>query len=136
MTGIITDRLETIAKMLEEAHRSLAELSNVVSYIGNTVPPASEVSPALIGLMVLILAVFVGYYVVWKVTPALHSPLMSVTNAISSVVIIGAIIAAGQETHSVASMFGFIAIVIATVNIVGGFLVTYRMLAMFDQNKK
>jgi len=86
-------------------------------------------------LTVFVLACFVGYYVVWKVTPALHTPLMSVTNAISSIIIIGGIIAVGASE----SVFGFLAIVLASVNIFGGFMVTNRMLAMFkakDQKKK
>ena len=80
---------------------------------------------------VFILACFVGYYVVWKVTPALHTPLMSVTNAISSIIVLGAIVAAGVEVSGVSSWFGFGATILAAVNIFGGFLVTQRMLAMF-----
>jgi len=83
------------------------------------------------GLTVFVLACFVGYYVVWKVTPALHAPLMSVTNAISSVIIIGAIFAAAQQLCQSSRIFGFIAIVLASINIFGGFTVTYRMLSMF-----
>lgn len=88
------------------------------------------------GLTVFILACFVGYYVVWKVTPALHSPLMGVTNAISSVIIVGALIAAGPALFSVSKVFGFLAIMLASVNIFGGFIVTKRMLDMFHQKKK
>lgn len=83
------------------------------------------------GLTVFILACFVGYYVVWKVTPALHAPLMSVTNAISSVIIIGAIFAASQYFYVSSQIFGFLAIVFASINIFGGFTVTHRMLSMF-----
>jgi NAD(P) transhydrogenase subunit alpha len=82
-------------------------------------------------LIIFVLAVFVGYYVVWSVTPALHTPLMSVTNAISSVIIVGAMIASGAE--GVAAFFGFLAVVLASVNIFGGFAVTERMLAMFKK---
>lgn len=82
-------------------------------------------------LSIFILAVFVGYYVVWSVTPALHTPLMAVTNAISSVIIVGAIIAAGPHGWSNAKILGFIAIVLAGINIFGGFAVTHRMLAMY-----
>lgn len=85
------------------------------------------------GLTVFILACFVGYYVVWKVTPALHSPLMSVTNAISSVVIVGAILAATPEEFGIASVFGFIGIILASINIFGGFVITQRMLSMFKK---
>ena len=80
---------------------------------------------------VFVLAVFVGYYVVWNVTPALHSPLMSVTNAISSVIIVGALIAVGPADLSVSKVMGFIAVVLASINIFGGFIVTQRMLRMY-----
>ena len=83
------------------------------------------------GFTVFILACIIGYYVVWSVTPSLHSPLMSVTNAISSVIIVGAILAAGPIDLSIAKIFGLIAVVLASVNIFGGFIVTYRMLSMF-----
>lgn len=82
---------------------------------------------------VFILACFVGYYVVWKVTPALHAPLMSVTNAISSVIIVGAIFAATQHLYCGSRIFGFIAIVLASINIFGGFTITHRMLSMFQK---
>ena len=87
--------------------------------------------PGVYDLIVFVVAVFVGYYVVWSVTPALHTPLMSVTNAISSVIIVGALIAAG--TGGVATFFGFLAVILASVNIFGGFAVTERMLAMFKK---
>lgn len=92
--------------------------------------------PFIIGLTVFVLAVFVGYYVVWRVTPALHSPLMAVTNAISSVIIVGALLSAGTEGISLSKVFGFIAVILASINIFGGFVVTRRMLAMFKKNKK
>ncbi len=85
----------------------------------------------VMGLTVLVLAGFVGYYVVWRVTPALHAPLMAMTNAISSVVIVGALLAAGLAGGSVAKVFGFLAVLLAAINIFGGFIVTNRMLAMF-----
>jgi NAD(P) transhydrogenase subunit alpha len=84
-------------------------------------------------LTVFVLAVFVGYYVVWRVTPALHSPLMSVTNAISSVIIVGALIAAGPAGFSFSKVMGFVAVTLASVNIFGGFIVTQRMLQMFKK---
>ena len=84
---------------------------------------------------IFILAVFVGYYVVWNVTPALHSPLMGVTNAISSVIIVGALIAAGPADMSLAKFLGFVAVALASVNIFGGFIVTQRMLQMFKKKK-
>jgi len=86
-------------------------------------------------LTVFVLACFVGYYVVWRVTPALHSPLMSVTNAISSVIIVGALIAAGPAGFSFSKVMGFIAVILASINIFGGFIVTQRMLQMFQKKK-
>jgi H+-translocating NAD(P) transhydrogenase subunit alpha len=91
--------------------------------------------PFVFELTVFVLAVFVGYYVVWRVTPALHSPLMSVTNAVSSVIIVGALIAAGPPGVSFAKIMGFIAVTLAAVNIFGGFIVTQRMLQMFQRKK-
>ncbi|MEJ2123406.1 MAG: proton-translocating transhydrogenase family protein [Alphaproteobacteria bacterium] len=97
-------------------------------------------------LSVFVLAIFVGYYVVWSVTPALHTPLMSVTNAISSVIVVGALLAVGIEAGSLvdgasdssfmSKLFGFLALVMASVNIFGGFLVTQRMLAMYKKKEK
>lgn len=92
-------------------------------------------SPFVFGLTVFVLAVFVGYYVVWRVTPALHSPLMAVTNAISSVIIVGAILAAGLDSFGLSQIMGFIAVTLAAVNIFGGFIVTRRMLHMFNKKK-
>lgn len=86
-------------------------------------------------LSIFVLAVFVGYYVVWSVTPALHTPLMAVTNAISSVIIVGAIVATGLEGWSIGKILGFIAVMLAAVNIFGGFAVTQRMLAMYKKKK-
>jgi NAD(P) transhydrogenase subunit alpha len=86
-------------------------------------------------LTVFVLAVFVGYHVVWRVTPALHSPLMAVTNAISSVIIVGALIAAGPAGISFSKVMGFVAVTLASVNIFGGFIVTQRMLQMFKKKK-
>ena len=99
-----------------------------------------EIDPFIFRLSIFILSIFVGYYVVWSVTPSLHTPLMSVTNAISSVIIVGAIIAslAGDNTKifNLSNIFGFLAIILASVNIFGGFLVTQRMLAMYKKKKK
>jgi NAD(P) transhydrogenase subunit alpha len=88
------------------------------------------------GLTVLVLACFVGYYVVWRVTPALHSPLMAVTNAVSSVIIVGALVAAGPAGLDFSKVLGFLAVILASVNIFGGFLVTQRMLSMFKKKGK
>jgi NAD(P) transhydrogenase subunit alpha len=103
---------------------------------------ANAVDPFVFRLSIFVLAVFVGYYVVWSVTPALHTPLMSVTNAISSVIVVGALLAVGvaliTNDHGtiLARGLGFIALVFASVNIFGGFLVTQRMLAMYQKKKK
>jgi NAD(P) transhydrogenase subunit alpha len=86
-------------------------------------------------LTIFALACFVGYYVVWRVTPALHSPLMSVTNAVSSVIIVGALLAAGLKGVGAAQLFGAIAVVLASINIFGGFIVTHRMLSMFKKKQ-
>jgi NAD(P) transhydrogenase subunit alpha len=99
-----------------------------------------EIDPFIFRLSIFILSIFIGYYVVWSVTPSLHTPLMSVTNAISSVIIVGAIIAAlsgvDGAIFSTSSILGFLAIILAAVNIFGGFLVTQRMLAMYKKKKK
>ena len=101
-----------------------------------------EIDPFIFRLSIFVLAIFVGYYVVWSVTPALHTPLMSVTNAISSVIIVGALLAvavdllAAGEGGWIAKIFGVIAVALASVNIFGGFLVTQRMLAMYQKKEK
>ena len=99
-----------------------------------------EIDPFIFRLSIFVLSIFVGYYVVWSVTPSLHTPLMSVTNAISSVIIVGAIIAANtlnsQTGFELSGILGFIAIILAAINIFGGFLVTQRMLQMYRKKKK
>ena len=99
-----------------------------------------EIDPFIFRLSIFILSIFVGYYVVWSVTPSLHTPLMSVTNAISSVIIVGAIIAtlsgSAEKIFETSNIFGFLAIILAAVNIFGGFLVTQRMLQMYKKKKK
>ena len=99
-----------------------------------------EIDPFIFRLSIFMLSIFVGYYVVWSVTPSLHTPLMSVTNAISSVIIVGAIVAASSLSSDVGfelyNMFGLLAIILAAVNIFGGFLVTQRMLQMYKKRKK
>ena len=99
------------------------------------VPAAAGVGPIVFLLAIFVMACFVGYYVVWNVTPALHSPLMAVTNAISSVIIVGAMLATGLSHGVVPRIFGFLAVTLASVNIFGGFAVTQRMLSMFRTNK-
>ena len=99
-----------------------------------------EVDPFIFRLSIFVLSIFIGYYVVWSVTPSLHTPLMSVTNAISSVIIVGAIVAASSLTShtdfDLSNILGFVAIMLAAINIFGGFLVTQRMLQMYRKKKK
>ena len=99
-----------------------------------------EIDPFIFRLSIFVLSIFIGYYVVWSVTPSLHTPLMSVTNAISSVIIVGAIIAASNLSSNVgfelSNIFGFVAILLAAINIFGGFLVTQRMLQMYKKKEK
>ena len=99
-----------------------------------------EIDPFIFRLSIFVLSIFVGYYVVWSVTPSLHTPLMSVTNAISSVIIVGGIVAAAslssEANFELSNILGFIAIVLAAINIFGGFLVTQRMLQMYKKRKK
>ena len=118
--GTLAHNLELIARQLATAQAA---------------PAAVGGAPFVYELTVFVLAVFVGYYVVWRVTPALHSPLMSVTNAISSVIIVGALIAAGPVGISFAKIMGFVAVALASVNIFGGFIVTQRMLQMFQKKR-
>jgi NAD(P) transhydrogenase subunit alpha len=118
---------------LADRARDLAEQAVALA---NTTPGAAEHQPFVVLFTVFVLACFVGYHVVWRVTPALHSPLMAVTNAISSVIIVGALIAAGTGALEFSEVMGFIAIALASVNIFGGFLVTHRMLSMFKKKQK
>lgn len=102
-----------------------------------------EIDPFIFRLSIFVLSIFVGYYVVWSVTPALHTPLMAVTNAISSVIVVGALLAAGSNLElasgvsgMIAKGFGFVALILAAVNIFGGFLVTQRMLSMYRKKQR
>ena len=99
-----------------------------------------EIDPLIFRLSIFVLSIFVGYYVVWSVTPSLHTPLMAVTNAISSVIIVGAIVAASgfniESDFELSNIFGLTAIVLAAINIFGGFLVTQRMLQMYKKKKR
>ncbi|PSJ60974.1 proton-translocating transhydrogenase family protein [Pseudaminobacter soli (ex Li et al. 2025)] len=94
------------------------------------------IDPFVFRFAIFVLAIFVGYYVVWSVTPALHTPLMAVTNAISSVIVVGALLAVGIAASGLATGFGFVALMLVSVNIFGGFLVTQRMLAMYKKKEK
>lgn len=122
------------ARRLAEQAGALAEHARSMTLrAAETAAPGAD--PFIFLLAIFLMACFVGYYVVWNVTPALHSPLMAVTNAISSVIIVGAMLATGLGTSRWSIAFGFIAVVLASVNIFGGFLVTQRMLSMFKRKQ-
>ena len=126
---------------IARAARGLAEQADQLAVQAGTLAQSAAAAhggsdPLVIGLTVFVLACFVGYYVVWRVTPALHSPLMSVTNAVSSVIIVGALIAAGPAGVNFSKVMGFCAVILASVNIFGGFIVTHRMLQMFKKKTK
>jgi NAD(P) transhydrogenase subunit alpha len=129
------NQLADEAARLAEHARALAAQAPFVSTVPIEGVP-HEAAPFVYLFAVFLMACFVGYYVVWNVTPALHSPLMAVTNAISSVIIVGAMLAAGLAYSGWAMSFGFLAVILASVNIFGGFLVTQRMLAMFKARGK
>ena len=132
------DPTQQAQKAAQDAHilaHDLDSLSNQIMLQAHAATTGGE-SHFTFFLTVFVLACFVGYYVVWRVTPALHSPLMSVTNAVSSVIIVGALIAAGPAAISFSKFMGFLAVTLASVNIIGGFIVTQRMLAMFKKKQK
>ena len=127
-----SEALNHKAELLAQQATELAEELNAAHLQLQT----SGVDPFVFGITVFVLACFVGYYVVWRVTPALHTPLMAVTNAISGIIIVGAIIALGPEGSGLSHYAGFFAVVLASINIFGGFIVTQRMLAMFQKKDK
>ena len=128
------DRAQAAAEVTRQAAEAAQQYADAAAAMLAATAHAATgaaIDPFVFRFSIFILAVFVGYYVVWSVTPALHTPLMSVTNAISSVIIVGALLATGAG--GAAAVFGFIAVVLASVNIFGGFAVTERMLAMFKK---
>ena len=127
----------SLSELAEQASALGQKLSEHATEIATTTHSAhGAIDPLIFGITVLVLSCFIGYFVVWSVTPALHSPLMGVTNAISSVIIVGALIAAGpKDPNFFASLMGFFATVLASINIFGGFIVTQRMLSMFKRKK-
>jgi NAD(P) transhydrogenase subunit alpha len=129
--GELAGNAHDLANRLDDLTQQVAALSHAAV---TTVAGHSDMFVSF--LTVFVLAVFVGYYVVWRVTPALHSPLMSVTNAVSSVIIVGALIAAGPAGVSFSKVIGLVAVALASVNIFGGFIVTQRMLQMFKKKQK
>jgi NAD(P) transhydrogenase subunit alpha len=143
------DAAQAAADAAAEAARIAAEVAAEVAASGGADVMAAAASsasggaidPFVFRLSIFVLAIFVGYYVVWSVTPALHTPLMSVTNAISSVIVVGALLAVGVDIMSaegtgMARAFGFVALILASVNIFGGFMVTHRMLAMYKKKER
>src|ERR1700712_4704094 len=128
-----TQLAQEAARIADRA-QELALRLNAMS--DTAMPSVAAVEPFIFLLAIFLMACFVGYYVVWNVTSALHSPLMAVTNAISSVIIVGAMLATGLGTSAWAMGFGFIAVTLASVNIFGGFMVTQRMLSMFKPRGK
>ncbi|MGB7204495.1 MAG: proton-translocating transhydrogenase family protein [Anderseniella sp.] len=130
---------ETAKTAAEQAQALADQAALVADGVGAAAGAATGIDPFVFRLAIFVLAIFVGYYVVWQVTPALHTPLMSVTNAISSVIVVGALLAVGAGAiasgSTAAMVFGFIALIFASVNIFGGFLVTQRMLAMYKKKE-
>ena len=147
MTDVTPQELLDKARAAAEAARQAADAAQAYAdQLAHGIGAATHmatggaIDPFVFRLAIFALAVFVGYYVVWSVTPALHTPLMSVTNAISSVIVVGALLSVGVDLSAngdtgsiLARIFGFIALILASVNIFGGFLVTERMLAMYKK---
>jgi len=139
---------QTLQKALDQLDQASAAVKLAVQNLANA-PGGAEaagdaahaisggaIDPFVFRFAIFVLAIFVGYYVVWSVTPALHTPLMAVTNAISSVIVVGALLAVGIAASGIAAGFGFVALMLVSVNIFGGFLVTQRMLAMYKKKDK
>jgi NAD(P) transhydrogenase subunit alpha len=128
--------LTTISKQAGDIAEQATALQQQSEALQAQIAHGGMVDPFVFGFTVFVLACFVGYYVVWRVTPALHTPLMSVTNAISGIIIVGAIIALGPQGFGFSHTLGLIAVIIASINIFGGFVVTQRMLAMFQKKER
>lgn len=136
MNDDLAAKAADLAKQAADFAKAVADFADQAAAAAATVPATvtgSGQTPFITLLTIFALACFVGYYVVWRVTPALHSPLMAVTNAVSSVIIVGALLAAGLKGFGWPQFFGFVAVTLAAVNIFGGFIVTHRMLAMFKK---
>jgi NAD(P) transhydrogenase subunit alpha len=145
MATISPEEAANLAQTAAEVARRAADAAQGyadAAAVGAHAATGGAIDPFVFRLSIFVLAVFVGYYVVWAVTPALHTPLMSVTNAISSVIVVGALLAVGVSLVGadggpvVARALGFVALIFASINIFGGFLVTQRMLAMYQKKKK
>lgn len=126
------DALDKAVAAVQQAALNLPDAAEAAGALAHGAT-GGAIDPFVFRLAIFVLSIFVGYYVVWSVTPALHTPLMAVTNAISSVIVVGALLAVGISASGLATGFGFIALVLASVNIFGGFLVTQRMLAMYKK---
>lgn len=124
----ISDEARKLAEQASALSERSAAIEMQIQQVGNG-------DPFIMGLTVFMLACFVGYYVVWRVTPALHTPLMAVTNAISGIIIVGAMIAVGPDGMGFSQTVGFLAVILASINIFGGFIVTQRMLHMFKKKQ-
>jgi len=133
MDNSLTQTAVDLANQAAALAAKAAALAQQTTMATHEAAPAGGVDMLTMGLTVFVLACFVGYYVVWRVTPALHSPLMAVTNAISSVIIVGALLAAGASQVGFSETMGLLAVVLASVNIFGGFVVTQRMLGKFKK---
>lgn len=152
MSDALTNAVEAAQEAAQQAADAAAEAARIAAEMAadgsaDVMAAAAAsasggaIDPFVFRLSIFVLAIFVGYYVVWSVTPALHTPLMSVTNAISSVIVVGALLAVGVDVMSadgagLARAFGFVALILASVNIFGGFLVTQRMLAMYKKKER
>lgn len=132
------DQLDQASAAVRLAVENLANAPGGADAAGDAAHALSggAIDPFVFRFAIFVLAIFVGYYVVWSVTPALHTPLMAVTNAISSVIVVGALLAVGISASGIATGFGFVALMLVSVNIFGGFLVTQRMLAMYKKKDR
>ena len=130
--------LDQLEQAIATVRAALANTEGAADAAGAAAHAVSggAIDPFVFRFAIFVLAIFVGYYVVWSVTPALHTPLMAVTNAISSVIVVGALLAVGISASGLATGFGFVALALASVNIFGGFLVTQRMLAMYKKKER
>jgi len=130
----VNTALQNLDKAVASVHDAVANQPSIADAAHAL--SGGVIDPFVFRLAIFVLAIFVGYYVVWSVTPALHTPLMAVTNAISSVIVVGALLAVGLSLSGWATGFGFVALILASINIFGGFLVTQRMLAMYKKKDK
>lgn len=134
-SDVMNSALERLDQAVDAVRLAAAQAPDAVAAAAHGVS-GGAIDPFVFQFAIFVLSIFVGYYVVWSVTPALHTPLMAVTNAISSVIVVGALLAVGISASGFATGFGFVALVLVSVNIFGGFLVTSRMLAMYKKKDR